>query len=70
MTTFGIANTWQANNWQYQKLESKIGNQPNTTEYLAFGECWHANFWHQTNHALYSLPTASVDVHKVVESNL
>ena len=45
MPTFGIANTWQANNWQYQKLPT-IGNflrgwQVNMVANQALANIWH-----------------------------
>ena len=39
--------------WQlFVRLRRKVGSQPITSQHLAFAKYWHANFWHQTNHAL------------------
>ena len=39
--------------WQLVvRLRRKVGSQPITSQHLAFAKYCHANFWHQTNHAL------------------
>jgi hypothetical protein len=54
-----IADIWQANIWQNQKLpkignflrgvQEPIGSQPIESQIFRFANNWHANYWHQTN---------------------